>query len=97
MTLEILILLNLDVPDLAAAEACYCAAFGLHPGRRIGTDGTELLGAVPIWLLAKPAGSTGAAEDARSYQRHWTPLHVDVVVDALEPALGRALAAGMRA
>ena len=92
------ILLNLDVPDLAAAEACYCAAFGLHPGRRIGTDGTELLGAaVPIWLLVKPAGSTGAAEDARSYQRHWTPLHVDVVVDALEPALGRALAASMRA
>jgi hypothetical protein len=29
--------------------------------------------------------------------RHWTPVHLDVVVDNLEAALSRALAAGTRA
>ncbi|MBB1061822.1 VOC family protein [Marilutibacter spongiae] len=89
------LLLNIDVPDIATAEAFYAAAFGLHAGRRFGDDGVEMLGAaVPVYLLRKAAGSTGAASRARDYDRHWTPLHVDVVVDALEPALDRALAAG---
>lgn len=91
------LLINLDVPDLAAAEACYCAAFGLRPARRIGDAGVELLGAAaPLWLLAHPAGSDAAAGQPRDYRRHWTPLHLDVVVPRLEPALARAEAAGMR-
>ena len=37
------------------------------------------------------------AADARGdFARHWTPVHLDVVVDHLEPALARALAAGLR-
>ncbi|GAB3331868.1 VOC family protein [Marilutibacter aestuarii] len=89
------LLLNIDVPDIATAEAFYGAAFGLRAGRRFGDDGVEMLGAaVPVYLLRKAAGSTGAATRARDYHRHWTPLHVDVVVDALEPALDRAIAAG---
>jgi len=56
-----------------------------------------LLGAeAPIYLLLKKDGSepcVGAAH-ARSYQRHWTPLHLDFVVADLDAALGRALAAG---
>jgi lactoylglutathione lyase len=89
------LLLNIDVPDLAAAEVFYIAAFGLHPARRFGDDGLELLGArVPIYLLRKPAGSVGATGSARGYTRHWTPLHCDVVVDDLAAALARALVAG---
>ena len=89
------LLLNIDVPDLAAAEAFYVAAFGLEPARRFGDDVLELLGApVPIYLLRKPGGSQGAADSARDYARHWTPMHCDVVVDALEPALARALSTG---
>jgi predicted enzyme related to lactoylglutathione lyase len=30
----------------------------------------------------------------RDYVRHWTPLHVDFVVDSLQTAVTRALAAG---
>jgi catechol 2,3-dioxygenase-like lactoylglutathione lyase family enzyme len=37
-------LLNIDVPDVAAAERFYVAAFGLRPGRRFGEDFVELLG-----------------------------------------------------
>lgn len=91
------LLINIDVPDLAAAEALYCRAFGLAPARRFGDAGLELLGAqAPLYLLANAAGTTGADRSPRDYGRHWTPVHLDVVVDQLEPALERALAAGMR-
>src|SRR5690606_14256459 len=46
------LLINIDVPDLAAAEAFYTAAFELRPARRFGEDAVELLGAnAPIYLL----------------------------------------------
>lgn len=91
------LLLNIDVPDLAAAEAFYSAAFGLVAGRRLGADAVELDGAqAPLYLLRKPPGSEGAAGQVRDYARHWTPLHCDVVVDDLDAALSRACAAGAR-
>lgn len=94
------LLVNIDVDDLARAEAFYVAALGLTVGRRFGPgggDGVELLGAgTPIYLLPKPAGSAPAASssDRRRYDRHWTPVHLDLVVDDLEAARDRAVAAG---
>lgn len=89
------LLVNIDVPDLAAAERFYTRAFGLTASRRFGDDALELSGAaVPIYLLTQPAGSTGAARSRRDYARHWSPLHCDVVVIDLDAALSRALAAG---
>ena len=89
------LLLNIDVPDLDAAAAFYTTAFDLRRGRRFGADGLELLGAdAPIYLLRKAAGSVGAGQSARDYARHWSPLHVDVVVDDTDIALARAIAAG---
>ena len=89
------LLLNIDVPEIDPAQAFYCAAFGLHPGRRLGAGVLELLGLeVPLYLLAKPAGSVGAGQDRRRYDRHWSPLHGDLCVDDLDAALARALAAG---
>lgn len=89
------LLLNIDVPDLADAERFYAAAFSLHRGRSFGADAIEMLGAdAPIYLLHKPAGSIGAATSARDYLRHWTPVHGDVVVEDLDAALIRAIAAG---
>lgn len=89
------LLVNIDVPDLAAAEAFYTAAFGLRVTRRFGDGGAELSGLpARIYLLEKPEGSIGAGDDRRRYGRHWTPVHPDIVVDDLEPALAQALAAG---
>lgn len=34
--------------------------------------------------------------EARHYQRHWTPVHLDFAVDDLEPAVRRAQVAGAR-
>ncbi|KRB46564.1 VOC family protein [Phenylobacterium sp. Root700] len=89
------LLVNIDVPDLARAEAFYTAAFGLTVSRRFGDGGVELSGLpAKLYLLEKPEGSIGAGQDVRRYGRHWTPVHLDVVVEDLETALNRALAAG---
>jgi len=89
------LLLNIDVPDLAKAEAFYTGAFGLTLARRLGADVVELLGfESPLYLLRKDAGTASADESRRDYGRHWTPVHGDVVVDDLDAALARALAAG---
>ncbi|OBU67832.1 glyoxalase [Stenotrophomonas maltophilia] len=87
---------NIDVPDLPAAEAFYVAAFGLRVGRRLGTGAVELLGGpTPLYLLQNVAGSAATDDgDVRDYERHWTPLHLDWVVDDIKAALVRAVAAG---
>ena len=88
-------LLNIDVPDIAAAERFYAAAFGLKVGRRFDAEFVELVGwPTPIYLLRKDAGTTGAGQDQRRYDRHWTPIHPDVLVENLDAALERAVAAG---
>lgn len=90
-------LVNIDVDDLARATDFYCAAFALRMGRRFGTDGVELLGGTaPLYLLVKPAGSPAfaGATQTRDYRRHWTPVHFDIVVDDVDAAVDRAVAAG---
>ncbi len=89
-------IVNLDVPDLAVAEAFYTEAFGLQIGRRLGPGAVELLGGpTPLYLLQNEAGSAATEDgDVRDYGRHWTPLHLDWVVNGIEAALARAVAAG---
>lgn len=89
------LLVNIDVPDLEAAVAFYTAAFGLAVGRRFGGEVVELTGwPAPLYLLRKPAGTVGAGDSRRDYARHWTPVHLDMVVDDVEAAQARAVAAG---
>jgi predicted enzyme related to lactoylglutathione lyase len=92
-------LINIDVDDLDKATRFYQAAFGLKVGRRFGVDGVELLGSsAPIYLLVKAAGSAISSSSPlrRSYERHWTPVHLDFVVDEIESAVGQAVDAGAR-
>jgi predicted enzyme related to lactoylglutathione lyase len=92
------LLVNVDVPDLGRAIAFYTEAFGLTVTRRLGAQAAELQGwPVPLYLLQQPEGSLGAGESFRRYDRHWTPVHLDVVVNDIEAALSRAVAAGARA
>jgi len=95
----------IDVPDLDRGIAFYTQALGLHLARRNGLHWAELLGApCPIDLLPVEAGTrASAAPDAqpgegplRDYARHWTPVHLDLVVTGLEAAVARAEAAGAR-
>lgn len=91
------LIVNLDVDDLDRAQHFYQQAFGLKPARRLGSDALELLGATaPLWLLRKASGSpaSGTIAETRRYSRHWTPVHLDFVVDEIDSAVERALAAG---
>ena len=97
MTLPLLV--NIDVDDLEKAIEFYCNALPLQVGRRFGQSAVELLGASsPIYLLVKAEGTAAFAANGRrrSYERHWTPVHLDFVVDSIEAALERARHAGAR-
>jgi predicted enzyme related to lactoylglutathione lyase len=92
------VLINIDVNDIGRAIAFYTQAFGLIVTRRFGAAGAELVGwPVRVYLLEKPEGSLGAGDSRRRYDRHWTPVHFDVVVDDVGAALSRAVTAGAQA
>jgi predicted enzyme related to lactoylglutathione lyase len=87
------------VPDLAPAIDFYTRALGLTHTRTLDGDTAELTGGSSvIYLLKKDAGTPAARTPAveRGYQRHWTPVHFDIVVDDVDAAARRAVDAGAR-
>ena len=85
------IVVNIDVPELSSAIDFYSAALGLEYNRALDDDVAELRGASSaIYLLQNPShsNSTGTITEARRYSRHWTPVHIDFVVDNIEKAAG---------
>ncbi|MDN3557489.1 VOC family protein [Halomonas maura] len=90
-------LINIDVPELAPAIAFYCAAFGLELDRLLDDDVAELTGGEStIYLLENASGSRCVKGPVRhrDYSRHWTPVHLDVVVEDIEQAAARVLECG---
>jgi len=93
------LIINIDVPELAPAIAFYTAALGLAHARTLDDDVAELTGASStIYLLRKAAGTAAVKSPpvARDFGRHWTPVHFDLVVDDVDAAGARAIAAGAR-
>lgn len=91
------VIVNIDVPNLAPAIDFYNRALGLKLNRIIEEDVAELIGASSvIYLLRNPAGSHPVATlpQVRVYSRHWTPVHMDFVVDDVIKAARQALDAG---
>jgi predicted enzyme related to lactoylglutathione lyase len=90
---------SIDVPDLAEGLRFYTQAFGLSKVAE-PVPGVVVLrgGGTTICLLEKKAGSRPSihATETRRYERHWTPVHLDIHVDDLPAALERALAAGAK-
>jgi predicted enzyme related to lactoylglutathione lyase len=88
---------SIDVPDLALGVRFYEAAFGFSKSSE-PLPGMAVLqaGNIELCLLEKPAGSVPSTHtrDVRRYERHWTPVHLDLRVDDLKVALATALAAG---
>lgn len=77
--------------------AFYTSAFGFEVGRRFDEDFVELVGAeTHVYLLRKDAGTSigPAGGDVRRYERHWSPIHPDFVVEDKARATEKALAAG---
>jgi predicted enzyme related to lactoylglutathione lyase len=96
---QVNLLVNIDVDDLEKAVRFYGTAFGSRVGRRFGAFAVEMLGSsAPIYLLVKEAGTPASdtTSQVRSYERHWTPTHLDFVVEEIEGAIQRAVQAGAR-
>jgi catechol 2,3-dioxygenase-like lactoylglutathione lyase family enzyme len=87
----------IDVDDIPRATAFYTEGLGLKVGRRLDSEWVEIIGAgSTIDLLFNAAGSqpVKGSPALRRYQRHWTPVHLDFVVDDIEAAVERLLAHG---
>lgn len=88
------LIVNIDVDDLDRAIEFYSRVFDLRLERRLFEDTVaELSGASsPIFLLANPAGTraTPSAPQMRDYRRHWTPVHLDLVVEDVREAVEKA-------
>ena len=90
----------IDVDDVERAIMFYTQGLGLRLGRRLDHDWVELLGATsPIDLLLNAPGTAplgDAHPQRRSYDRHWTPVHLDFVVTEIESAAARLVTHGAR-
>ena len=90
MELEI----TIDVDDLDRAIEFYCGGLGLTlVERNPPLARLELSGKI-FWLCSFADGPHGTI--TRDFGRHWTPIHLDFIVDDLDEAVERALAAGGR-
>jgi predicted enzyme related to lactoylglutathione lyase len=92
------LLVNVDVDDLERAVEFYTAAVGLRAERRLfdGSVAEMVSASAKVYLMAKAAGSSTSlrASTVRDYGCHWTPVHLDFVVDDVSAAVERAVAAG---
>ena len=87
----------IEIDDLERGIRFYVDGLGLTVKRRLTERWVELAGAqMPIHLLARPEPEFESGEHVlrKDFSRHWTPVHLDFVVDDLEAALERAVAAG---
>jgi catechol 2,3-dioxygenase-like lactoylglutathione lyase family enzyme len=87
----------IEIDDLERGVAFYVDGLGLRELRRLTPRWVELAGAqLPIHLLARPepAFETGGHVLRKDFGRHWTPVHLDFVVEDLDAAVARAQAAG---
>jgi predicted enzyme related to lactoylglutathione lyase len=90
---------SVDVPNLVDGVRFYSEAFGFskiaepYPGVAVLRAGEA-----EICVLEKAPGSTPSplTNETRRYERHWTPVHMDLHVDNLKVALARAIEAGAR-
>ena len=87
------LLIAIDVGDLQQAIAFYVGALGCEHSRDHPDPHAAVLsaGAVEIYLLEKPAGTYPFPNgtSTRSYERHWTPVHLDFYVDDIDTTLQR--------
>jgi predicted enzyme related to lactoylglutathione lyase len=92
------LLANIDVDDLERAVEFYSRALGLKVGRRLDAFAVGRNGGCVLahFSAGKESGTVPSpkVQTTRTYQRHWTPVRLDFVVEDVEAAARRAQAAG---
>ena len=89
--------ISIDVPNLAEGVRFYSDAFGFSKvAEPVPGVAVMKIGTTTVCLLEKGAGSKPSpkTQDVRRYERHWTPVHLDIHVEDLAQARARAVRAG---
>ena len=84
----------IEVSELALGMNFYCDGLGLSLKRQLSPRWVELQGAgTPIYLLGNrpETADLGSTSATRSFERHWTPVHLDFVVTSLDEMVKRLL------
>ncbi len=77
---------SIDVSDMAKAVTFYVEALGCQFKKKYADNWQVVsVGTLDLHIQEKAAGSIGAADDKRTYRRHWTPVHLDFIVDDIDP------------
>ncbi|MBX3208945.1 MAG: VOC family protein [Labilithrix sp.] len=88
---------SIDVPDLEAGLSFYESAFGfVETARPFPTMAVLDANNVTVCMHEKAprTKSSPGGEDVRRYERHWTPVHIDVHVRDLDAVLAKVTAGG---
>jgi predicted enzyme related to lactoylglutathione lyase len=88
---------SIDVPDLEAGLRFYGSVFGFaERARPFPTMAILDANNVTVCMHAKSAGSRSSrgGADLRRYDRHWTPVHLDLHVLDFDDTLAKVRAAG---
>lgn len=88
--------ISIDVPNLEQGLRFYCRVFGWQEkSRPFPTMAVLDGGNVTVCIHEKASGSRPTPAGAeRGYERHWTPVHLDLHVSDFEDTLARAKAEG---
>jgi extradiol dioxygenase family protein len=87
----------IEVTELPDGINFYCGGLSLTLKRRLSPTWVELAGAnLPIYLLAnRPTlADLGSKQVVRSYERHWTPVHLDFIVEDLDQMVAQLISLG---
>lgn len=91
-------IVNIDVEAIEEAIFFYESGLGLRLIRRLfdGTVAEMSGGPAAIYLIEQPDASAAVPGTSlqRDYQRHWTPIHLDFIVDDVDAAVKQAVSAG---
>ena len=88
---------SIDVPDMGQALDFYTQALGCDFEKKYSGEWQVVsLDSLDIHLQKKEAGTIGAGEHRRDYERHWTPVHLDFTVDDIHPVCAAIVKFGGR-
>ncbi|MDX2018763.1 MAG: VOC family protein [Deltaproteobacteria bacterium] len=88
---------SIDVPELEAGLQFYGEVFGfVETARPFATMAVLDANNVTVCMHEKQAGSKSSAGgvDQRRYERHWTPVHLDLHVHDFDDVLNRVRSLG---
>ena len=89
--------LSIDVPDIEAGLRFYETVFGfVEVARPFSTMAILDANNLTVCVHEKSAGTKPSPNgtDVRRYERHWTPVHVDLHVHDFDGVLGKVRAEG---